>query len=188
MYEIVTIEDTVRVPPSMFDQPFDEVAAEILNRKYVGEVDKNLGILVIVTDVLEHDEGRVVIGDGAAFYHVKFNALFYKPMLHEIVDGEVIEIIEFGAFVRIGPMDGLVHVSQITNDYITYDMKRGALVANETDKSLDETNFVRARIVALSMKGNSTKDCKIGLTMRQPGLGRFEWIEEEKLKNFNEEV
>lgn len=182
MYQIVTIEDTVRVPPNMFDQPLKEITAELLNRKYVGEVDKNLGILVIVTDVLEHDEGKVVIGDGSAFYHVKFNALFYTPTLHEVVDGEVIEIIEFGAFVRIGPMDGLVHVSQITNDYITYDMKRGALVANETDKSLDKGDFVRARIVALSMKGNNTKDCKIGLTMRQPGLGRFEWIEEEKLK------
>ena len=118
MYQIVTIEDTVRVPPNMFDQPLKEITAELLNRKYVGEVDKNLGILVIVTDVLEHDEGKVVIGDGSAFYHVKFNALFYTPTLHEVVDGEVIEIIEFGAFVRIGPMDGLVHVSQITNENI----------------------------------------------------------------------
>ena len=44
----------------------------------------------------------------------------------EIIDGEVIEIAEFGAFVRIGPMDGLVHVSQVTDDYIGYDAKRGA--------------------------------------------------------------
>ena len=183
MYEIATIEDTVRVPPNMFDQPLEEVAAKILNRKYVGILDKKLGILIMVTDVLEHNQGKVVIGDGAAFYHIKFDALFYKPMLHEVIDGEVIEIIEFGAFVRIGPMDGLVHVSQITNDYINYDVKRGALLAKESNKSLDETDFVRARIVALSLKGNSTKDCKIGLTMRQPGLGRFEWIEEEKIKN-----
>lgn len=183
MYEIATIEDTVRVPPNMFDQPLEEVAAKILNRKYVGKLDKKLGILIMVTDVLEHNQGKVVIGDGSAFYHIKFDALFYKPMLHEVIDGEVIEIIEFGAFVRIGPMDGLVHVSQITNDYINYDVKRGALLAKESNKALDETDFVRARIVALSLKGNSTKDCKIGLTMRQPGLGRFEWIEEEKMKN-----
>ena len=183
MYEIATIEDTVRVPPNMFDQPLEEVAAKILNRKYVGKLDKKLGILIMVTDVLEHNQGKVVIGDGSAFYHIKFDALFYKPMLHEVIDGEVIEIIEFGAFVRIGPMDGLVHVSQITNDYINYDVKRGALLAKESNKSLDETDFVRARIVALCLKGNSTKDCKIGLTMRQPGLGRFEWIEEEKIKN-----
>ena len=40
MYEIATIEDTVRVPPNMFDRPLEEVAAEILNRKYVGKLDK----------------------------------------------------------------------------------------------------------------------------------------------------
>ena len=183
MYEITTIQDTVRVPPNMFDKPLEEVAVEILNKKYVGKQDKKLGILVTVTEVLKHEQGKVVIGDGAAFYHVTFNALFFKPVLHEVIDGEVIEVIEFGSFVRVGPLDGLVHVSQVTNDYITYDVKRGALVANETGKSLEQTDFVRARIVALSMKGNTTKDCKIGLTMRQPGLGRFEWIEEEKIQS-----
>ncbi|RAP47362.1 MAG: DNA-directed RNA polymerase [Methanosphaera sp. rholeuAM6] len=183
MYEIATIEDTVRVPPNMFDKPLEEVAAEILNKKYVGKLDKKLGILITVTEVLDHAEGVVVIGDGSAFYHLTFNALFFKPALHEVIDGEVIEIIEFGSFVRIGPLDGLVHVSQVTNDFITYDEKRGALVANETNKSLEQTDYVRARIVALSMKGKSTKECKIGLTMRQPGLGRFEWIEEEKRKS-----
>ena len=37
-----------------------------------------------------------------------------------------------------------------------------------------------ARIVAVSHKGD---DPKIGLTMRQPGLGKIEWIKEEKIKN-----
>ncbi len=183
MYEIVTIEDTVRVPPDNFDKPFDKVVAELLNKKYVGRVDKDVGVLIIVTRIIDHDRGRVVIGDGSAFYHVVFEALFFKPILHEVLDGEVIEILEFGAFVRVGPMDGLVHVSQITNDYINYDEKRGALVANESNKSLDSTDLVRTRLVALSIKGRITNDCKIGLTMRQPGLGKFEWIEEEKMKN-----
>ncbi|HII83524.1 MAG TPA: DNA-directed RNA polymerase, partial [Methanobacterium subterraneum] len=39
-----------------------------------------------------------------------------------------------------------------------------------------------ARIVALSLKGKSSKETKIGLTMRQPNLGRVEWIEAEKKK------
>lgn len=34
-----------------------------------------------------------------------------------------------------------------------------------------------ARIVAISFK---TTPPKIGLTMRQPGLGKVEWIQEEK--------
>ena len=118
-----------------------------------------------------------------------FEALFFKPEQYEILEGEVIEIVDFGAFVRIGPMDGLIHVSQVTDDYINFDAKRGALIAKESNKSLDEGDLVRARAVSVSIKDESTNNMentrksKIGLTMRQNNLGRFEWIEEAKQKS-----
>ncbi|MGV8144184.1 MAG: DNA-directed RNA polymerase [Methanothermobacter sp.] len=176
------IEDTVRIPPSRFEEPIKDIAIEELNEVYVGTIDKKLGLMVTVKEIEEIGVGKVIMGDGAAYHEVTFTALFYKPELHEVVEGEVIEITEFGAFIRIGPVDGLVHVSQVTDDYINYDAKRGALLGKESKKSLEEGNKVRARIVALSLKGKSSKETKIGLTMRQPGLGRFEWIEEEKTK------
>ncbi|NYB52482.1 MAG: DNA-directed RNA polymerase [Methanobacteriaceae archaeon] len=176
------IEDTVRIPPSRFEEPLKEVASEIINENYVGKIDKKMGLMVTVKDIEEIGVGKVIMGDGAAYHEVVFNALFFKPELHEIVEGEVIEVTEFGAFIRIGPMDGLVHVSQVTDDYINYDGKRGALIGKESKKSLEEGNRVRARIVALSLKGKSSKETKIGLTMRQPNLGRVEWIEAEKEK------
>ena len=182
MYLVSKIEDTVRIPPSKFGEPLENVAVEILNESYVGKIDKKLGLMVTVKEIEELGIGKVIMGDGAAYHDVLFTALFFKPELHEIVEGEVIEITEFGAFIRIGPMDGLVHVSQVTDDYINYDGKRGALIGKESKKSLEEGNKVRARIVALSLKGKSSKETKIGLTMRQPGLGRFEWIDEEKNK------
>ena len=182
MYLVSKIEDTVRIPPNKFSDPLQDVAVEILNESYVGKIDKKLGLMVTVKEIEELGTGKVIMGDGAAYHDVIFTALFFKPELHEIVEGEVIEITEFGAFIRIGPMDGLVHVSQVTDDYINYDGKRGALIGKESKKSLEEGNKVRARIVALSLKGKSSKETKIGLTMRQPGLGRFEWIDEEKNK------
>lgn len=182
MYLVSKIEDTVRIPPSRFEDPLENVAVEILNESYVGKIDKKLGLMVTVNEIEELGTGKVIMGDGAAYHDVLFTALFFKPELHEIVEGEVIEITEFGAFIRIGPMDGLVHVSQVTDDYINYDGKRGALIGKESKKSLEEGNKVRARIVALSLKGKSSKETKIGLTMRQPGLGRMEWIDEEKNK------
>jgi DNA-directed RNA polymerase subunit E' len=182
LYLVSKIEDTVRIPPSRFGDPLEDVAVEILNESYVGKIDKKLGLMVTVKEIEELGTGKVIMGDGAAYHDVLFTALFFKPELHEIVEGEVIEITEFGAFIRIGPMDGLVHVSQVTDDYINYDGKRGALMGKESKKSLEEGNRVRARIVALSLKGKSSKETKIGLTMRQPGLGRFEWIEQEKEK------
>lgn len=182
MYLISKIEDTVRIPPNRFEEPLNEVASEIINETYVGKIDKKLGLMVTVKNIEEIGIGKVIMGDGAAYHDVVFNALFFKPELHEIVEGEVIEVTDFGAFVRIGPMDGLVHVSQVTDDYINYDGKRGALIGKESKKALEEGNRVRARIVALSLKGKSSKETKIGLTMRQPGLGRVEWIQKEKEK------
>ncbi len=182
MYLISKIEDTVRVPPTLFDEPLEEIAFELLNENYVGMIDKKLGLMVTVKEIEEIGIGRVIMGDGASYHNVTFTALFFKPELQEIVEGEVIEITEFGAFVRMGPMDGLVHVSQVTDDYINYDSKRGALLGKESKKTLEEGDKVRARIVALSLKGKSSKETKIGLTMRQPGLGRPEWIEKEKRK------
>ncbi len=41
---------------------------------------------------------------------------------------------------------------------------------------------MRARIVALSLNERSPRESKIGLTMRQPGLGKLEWIEEDRKK------
>jgi DNA-directed RNA polymerase subunit E' len=177
------IEDTVRIPPHRFDDPLEEVAIQTLNETYNGSLDKKLGLLVNVNEIEKIGEGKLIMGDGASYHSVVFNAIFFKPEQQEIIDGEVIEIAEFGAFVRIGPMDGLVHVSQVTDDYINYDGKRGALIAKESNKTLDEGDLVRSRIVAISLKDNSVKDTRIGLTMRQNGLGRFEWIEEAKRKS-----
>lgn len=183
MYYLTKIEDTVRIPPYRFDDPLEQVAIETLNETYNGRLDKKLGLLVSVNDVENIGEGKVIMGDGAAYHEVTFNAIFFNPESQEIVEGEVTDIAEFGAFVRIGPMEGLVHVSQVTDDYINYDSKRGALLAKESNKSLEVGDRVRSRIVSISLKGKSTKETRIALTMRQPGLGRFEWIEEEKNKS-----
>ena len=188
MYYRTKIRDTVRIPPYKFESPINEVAIETLNEQYAGRLDKKLGLLICVNDILEIGEGKLIIGDGATYHNVVFEAIFFKPEQHEIFDGEVIDIVDYGAFVRIGPMDGLIHVSQVTDDYITYDAKRGALLAKESNKVLEEGDLVRARAVSVSIKDESnnnienSRNSKIPLTMRQPNLGRFEWIEEAKQK------
>ena len=182
MYYMTTIEGAVRIPPYRFDEPLEDVAIETLNEEYVGQLDKNLGLMVGAVSIEEIGEGVLIMGDGAAYHNVVFNAIFFKPEQQEIVEGEVTDITEFGAFVRIGPMEGLVHVSQVTDDYINYDPKNASLLGNESKKVLTEGDRIRARIVTLSLKGKSIKESKIGLTMRQPNLGKFEWIQAEKNK------
>jgi DNA-directed RNA polymerase subunit E' len=127
-------------------------------------------------------DGILYPGDPATHHDVEFDALTYMPNVEEIVNGEVTEIAEFGAFVRIGPIDGLVHVSQITNDFLSFDRKAQAFVSRKSGRMLKKGDAVYAKISTISMK-NSVKDSKIALTMKPEGLGKFEWInEDEKVK------
>jgi len=119
------------------------------------------------------------MGDGAVYYDCMLEVLVYLPRLNEVVEGIVTEITEFGAFVNFGPMDGLVHVSQVTEDFVGYDQKNSALVGKESKKMLKKDDMVRARIVSVSLKSRFS-DSKVGLTMRQPYLGKLEWLEDEK--------
>ncbi len=178
MFELVKIKDTVRVPPERFEDDKEKVVHDILKENYEGLFDKDLGVILAIIDVEKVGVGKVVMGEASSFHNAEFTALVYKPMLHEISPGEVVEIVDFGAFVRLGAMDGLAHVSQITDDYISHDSKKNALIGKETNKKLKEGDRVKSRIVSISMtKGDRGK---IGLTMRQPGIGKFEWIEEER--------
>ncbi len=196
------MKDLVRVPPERFGEPINGVVEEILKvgyeyntihgrsgweGGYEGRLDKDLGMVVAVTELKDVTDGSVIPGDGGAYHTATFEALVFKPGLHEIVDGKVVEIVEFGAFLRFGPLDGLVHVSQIADDYIAHDAKRGALVGKESGRTLDVEDTVRARIVAISLNPEKSKESKINLTMRQPGLGKFGWLEEDKKKAKPEE-
>jgi DNA-directed RNA polymerase subunit E' len=96
------------------------------------------------------------------------------PREHEIVEGEVVDITEFGAFVRCGALDGLVHISQVMDDYVSYDEKNSQLMGKQTRRILKEGDKVKARIISVSFKEQS----KLGLTMRQPLLGNIKWLTE----------
>ncbi|KYK38539.1 MAG: DNA-directed RNA polymerase [Theionarchaea archaeon] len=179
MYKKVILRDVVRVPPARFGENLKETILSILRESFAGIWERDLGLVLSVMEVHNIGTGKIIPGDGAAYYEVEYEALTYDPVDHEIVEGEVAEILEFGAFIRLGPVDGLVHVSQITNDFISFDSKQRTLTARESNRILKEGDKVRARIVTISKKKDGTK---IGLTLRQPGLGKLEWIKEDLKK------
>ena len=77
----------------------------------------------------------------------------------------------------------MIHISQTMDDYVSFS-KTNTLLGKVSKKILKQGDLCIARIVAISHKGDSPK---IGLTMRQPGLGKLEWIKEEKIKKEKED-
>jgi DNA-directed RNA polymerase subunit E' len=181
MFKLVSLEDTIRIPPETFGNPLESVGYQQVKSKYEGVIDEELGYVIAVTDVKVSPTGKIIPGDGATYHKVNFSLLTFYPKIQEIVEGDIVEIADFGAFLRIGPVDALLHVSQLMDDFISYDEKQGVLLGKETKRRIMSGDQVRVRITAVSL-GRAGSSGKIGVTARQPFLGKLEWIEMEKHK------
>ncbi len=185
MFKLFKVEDIVRIPPSMFGQDLVQVAEAQLREKYESTYDDEIGYIIFVSGVEVESTGKVLSGDGASYHKVNFDLVSFKPIVNEIIEGEVIEIASFGVFVRVGPLDALLHVSQIMDEFVSVDASQGVVIGKETNRVLRVGDEVRVRIVAVSPpKGVSVG--KVGLTCRQPFLGKLEWIEGEVAKRGEE--
>ncbi|HII99995.1 MAG: DNA-directed polymerase subunit [Candidatus Methanomethylophilaceae archaeon] len=179
MYILTNAEKVVRIPPTMLDEDFNEVVGQLTCESFEGRIEGD-HLTVLISNVRPVGLGRVVHGDGAVYQQVAYDQLIFRPQLQEVIEGIVCEILKFGAFVRFGPLDGLLHISQIMDDRIHVDADNQRLVGKDNSRTLAVGDRVRARIVALSLNERNPRESKIGLTMRQPGLGKLEWLEEDR--------
>ncbi|MGK0208797.1 MAG: DNA-directed RNA polymerase subunit E' [Patescibacteria group bacterium] len=173
-YELL-VTDFVRVEPTKFGMDSALAVRRQLEESYTGFQDKDIGTVVAVLEVMSVKEGIVIPGDGAAYYESTFKIIVFRPELQEIVFGKIEEITNFGAFIDMGVIKGMIHISQAMDDFVSFS-DSGSLAGRDGKRTLVREDVCMARIVAISYRG---EEPKIGLTMRQPGLGKLEWIEQD---------
>jgi DNA-directed RNA polymerase subunit E' len=178
MFYLIEVEDYIRVEPKLFGLPTMESVEQQLKETYADFYDREIGKVIAIIDVLEVGEGVIIPGDGATYYRSRFKLLVWKPELQELVYGNIAEITNFGAFMDLGVMKGMIHISQTMDDFVSFS-KSNTLLGKASKRNLKQGDLCLARIVAISHKGG---ELKIGLTMRQPGLGKIEWIKEDEMK------
>lgn len=183
MYMKVQREDVVRIPPERLGEDIDALARELTRTTLEGKVGVDRSLTLIASNIERVGEGRIVHGDGAVYQTVKYDAVVFVPQIQEITDGTIVEILKFGAFVRFGPLDGLLHISQVMDDRVDVDEEGQRLIGKDSKRDLRMGDKVRTRIVAVSLNERAPRESKIGLTMRQPSLGKLEWIEEDRARS-----
>ena len=185
MFYEIKAKSHVRVPPNLLKDNIEEAVLKRLNETFEGHISQDVGFVVFVSEVLKIGEGIIVAGDGAPYYYTEFKMITFIPEMQEVALGKISDITNFGAFINIGPVDGMIHVSQTMDDVISFS-KTKVLVGKESKKSLKVGDSCRARIIAVSYK--DAENPKIGLTMRQVGLGNLKWIEEDLAKKGDKKV
>ena len=177
MFYKVEVQDHIRVSPRFFTFNVEEAVLKAVKQKYDGMIDPALGVVIDVATVKQIGEGVVIPGDGASYFETTFELLVFQPELQEVLAGRIKDIADFGAFITLGPIDGMIHISQTMDDFVTFS-KDKTLSGRDSKRSLKVNDTCRARVIAVSFK--DVTNPKIGLTMRQPGLGKIEWIAAEE--------
>lgn len=167
----MTFKDSVRIPPAMLAEDLKDSVYNLLNEKLARTIHKDHGIIILVENPEIKSNGKIVHGDVGVYVDVEFDCLVFSPKINEVVEGEVSETVEFGAFINLGPMDGLAHVSQVSDEFMSFDKKTGALVGKKSKKSLKKGEIVKCKIATISFK-DTVPASKIGVVMRQNGLGK----------------
>jgi DNA-directed RNA polymerase subunit E' len=179
MYYKTKVKDFIRVPPSSFSDDLNMSVTQEIKKKFNGFISQDLGFVIDVSEVNEVGKGIVLPGDGSAHYNVEFTLITFKPEMQEIMPGKITNVADFGAFISIGPVEGMIHISQTMNDFVSFG-KDGVLLGKNTKRTLKSGDVCRARIIAVSYK--DVTNPKIGLTMRQTGLGKEDWTDEPEVK------
>ncbi len=179
MFYKAELKDHIRVPPKLFNLEVEEAVLKAIRTKYDGFISQELGIVVDVVGIKGVEEGKIIPGDGASYYETVFNIITFKPELQEVIPGRIKDIADFGAFITMGPIEGMIHISQTMDDFVSF-AKDKVLTGKDTKRALKVGDYCRARVIAVSFK--DVTNPKLGLTMRQPGLGKIEWVDEEEQK------
>lgn len=184
MFYRAEIKDHIRVPPDLFGLSREEAIIKRIKKDYEGYISKDLGIVIDVDKINGIGKGVVIPGDGAAYHETTFELLTFKPEMQEVVLGKIKDIADFGAFISMGPIEGMIHVSQTMDDFVSF-AKDKVLSGKDSKRTLKVGDKCKARIIAVSYK--DVTNPKLGLTMRQSGLGKLEWIDEDLNKKEEKE-
>jgi len=173
MYYKVKVTDHVRLPPTEYSTSTEEAIVGVIKKDYSGLISKDFGLVIDVAGVDSIQDGIIIPEDGATYYETNFTLLTFQPELQEIILGKIKDITDFGAFLSMGPIEGMIHISQAINDFVSFS-KEKQLQGKETKRSLKVGDDCLGKVIAVSYK--DINNPKIGLTMRQEGLGKKEWI------------
>src|SRR3989338_9288689 len=146
MYYKIELKDRVRVPPNLFNLDIKEAVVKSIKKRYDGYISKDLGVVIDVAGIKDIGEGVIIPGDGSSYYETTFEVLSFKPELQEVVLGRIRDIVDFGAFITLGPIDGMIHVSQAMDDFVSFS-KEKTLSGKESKRTLKLNDVCRERIL-----------------------------------------
>lgn len=177
MFYLLDVKEKVGVEAQKLKKNIQESIEDKLEELHSKEEN---GVFLGVVEIKNIGEtGEILPEKPYIYFDVEYTTLFFQPVQNEIVDGYITEVAEFGPFVRIGPVDALVHISQITKENLSYNPEQDIITSKDSKIIIKKDEPVRAMVANSSISDERTR---INLTMKQDGLGLIKLIEKKPKK------
>jgi DNA-directed RNA polymerase subunit E' len=177
MFYQISVKEKVGVEAQKLKEDIKESIEESIDTLHVKEEN---GVFLGVTEITKIGEsGDILPERPEIFFDVEYTALFFQPAPNEVIKGIVSDVAEFGPFVRIGPIDALVHISQITQEKMTYNPQQDVIASADGKKVIQTGDLIKAIVVNSTI---SSERMRVNLSMKQDGMGPLKWAEKEKSK------
>ncbi|KAJ2771045.1 DNA-directed RNA polymerase III complex subunit Rpc25 [Coemansia nantahalensis] len=193
MFVLVVLRDTLKVAPSEFTKPREQALKDEINRKYANRVLHDVGLCMLVYDLVEIDEGYVQHSEGWLWVKVKFRMIVFRPFRDEVLTGCVRSANASGIQVSMGFFDDIKISANHMPEGSAYDTAEGVWVwryeGNELYIDLEEP--IRFRVLETSFLEVSPPRPEIGevdsvpvsqpppfslaCTIADAGLGLLSW-------------
>ncbi|KAJ2661324.1 DNA-directed RNA polymerase III complex subunit Rpc25 [Coemansia sp. RSA 1200] len=107
MFVLVVLQDTLKIVPSEFRKTRQDALKDEINAKYSNRVLHDIGLCMVVHDLLEIDEGFVQHSEGWIWVKVKFRVIVFRPFADEILVGRIRSASPEGIQVTMGFFDDI---------------------------------------------------------------------------------
>jgi DNA-directed RNA polymerase subunit E' len=177
MFYIVDVKEKVGIEAQNLREDIGESIEEKLENLHIKE---NNGVFLGIVEIINIGEaGEILPEKPYIYFDVEYKALFFQPLEGEIIESYITDVAEFGPFVRFGPLEALVHISQISKEKLSYNPEQDVIASRDGKIVIKKAEQVRAMVVNYSISEERTR---VNLTMKQDGLGLIKLVEKKKKK------
>jgi len=170
MFFLVQLNSNVELPPNHFHKNYRAKLIETLIKQKEGSFLGDYGYIVLVTKVHEVGKGKIRDGIAPVSFPIEYQALCFRPLKNEVVDGVVKQVEKFGFFVTVGPLQVFVSKHQIPPEYELDESVAPPVYVSKDDPSARIGDGVEVRIKLIGMRVEVSEMQAIG-TIAEDYLG-----------------
>jgi len=153
MFELVQVEDMVRIEAHDFAKPFVETLTAAVNAKFANKIVMDCGLAICAFDILSVGDALLFPGIAAQHVQATFRLLVFRPALGELIEGTASHISPEGVRVSLGFFDDVFVPTSLMPRGARFEEADNAwtmlVPTAEGDLFLEENDKVRVRVAAV---------------------------------------